>query len=104
MLERAPHCREDESPEGGNPMSGPVGNDWKARGGARRREGNRTLRTQGADGREPSGRPAPSSSRPLKGPKSHERDSVVHEPYACEGSRRWGGLRETPCRGVKAQE
>jgi hypothetical protein len=75
-LERAPDRREDQGPEGRNPRSGLVGNDGKARRGARRQEGSNPedARCQRV---EPLGVPAPSCSRPLKGPKPHERDSAA---------------------------
>jgi hypothetical protein len=38
VIERASDLWEEKSPEGGNPRSDPVRNDWKARRGARRQE------------------------------------------------------------------
>lgn len=69
-------CRQEKGPEGGNPRSGPVGNHGKARRGARRREGERTLRTQGAGGVEAVGESGPFLLATAVGSRTSERDSA----------------------------
>lgn len=69
-------CRQDQGPEGDNPRSGPAGNRGKARRGARRREGARTLRTQGAGGVEAIGSSGPFVLATAVGSETPERDSA----------------------------
>lgn len=80
-----------------------MGNHWKAWRGARRREGERTLRTQGAGGVEAAGKTGP-----------FELATAVGSETPGEGQRRSRSTRVrlsalrrtlvTPCRRVKTQE